>query len=776
MSYGLQYFTNFFDTDENKYRLQIFQWQFSGTAKSNITLADNPVIIEYNQDDDYFQPIIGSTCKLRFYVEVGTGGDNWENENTLWNEANFFWDRSEYAFILPENDRQYKVKVLRRFITGESDTGESSQDKLKDATASFTSNVEVGDLVVNTTTGNYANVVTVDSSTLLTLDDTIISTSSAQNYEIYRPFWVGFIMQDSYTLPIASRPYAVEVVASDLIGTINGYNMDITTERPQTFDVIQNCLKNINLQSGDGTTGRGLDFGYKVLCRINQFSSATPSGASNDNPYTQTFLNSVDSLQDENGNYLNSKYVLESLLRMFNCRIFQHESTWTIIDNASLSLNSFSDGGGSYSKEFKKYNKNGSADGTLAIASPISNVNSTENNNTIQPLNQDLVKIIRRPAIRQRVQVRIKDTLKSRFSNGGYETVSSPSGGTPNWGKNPDNWTIPDRSIAYAVQSGSADPSVGIQVIYGISPYAADFSIITIGNTSSDTVVASNNTGSVGTTAEPIKLVFADYFLDPDNSGAIFYQNKFRISITPVTGSTVYWSITNNSWGTDATINLLPTGTVQEQWRLNEISMEAPPIVGTAKIEFFIGRETIYNNSNFRVYYDDVVLQSISDLEYYDTQTKIIDGSFKDNSGVLKSYENRFGMLDDSKYSNCLVDSAGNTITAYKSFDESGGATLETLTNFQRLNEFATNNFRYEGTFRKLPDSNGFTKPIDLLTLPKLAFSTLTDDNHQAIDNLQFNVSKNRYTLSTHIPTQNNLSGFGQILSFTDFYKFKPED
>ena len=133
-------------------------------------------------------------------------------------------------------------------------------------------------------------------------------------------------------------------------------------------------------------------------------------------------------------------------------------------------------------------------------------------------------------------------------------------------------------------------------------------------------------------------------------------------------------------------------------------------------------------------------------------------------------------MLDDSKYSNCLVDSAGNTITAYKSFDESGGATLETLTNFQRLNEFATNNFRYEGTFRKLPDSNGFTKPIDLLTLPKLAFSTLTDDNHQAIDNLQFNVSKNRYTLSTHIPTQNNLSGFGQILSFTDFYKFKPED
>ena len=217
-------------------------------------------------------------------------------------------------------------------------------------------------------------------------------------------------------------------------------------------------------------------------------------------------------------------------------------------------------------------------------------------------------------------------------------------------------------------------------------------------------------------------------------------------------------------------------GTVQEQWRFNEISMEAPPIVGTAKIEFFIGKEDIYNNSNFRVYYDDVVLQSISDLELYDTQTKIIDGSFKDNSGVLKAIENRFGMLDDSKYSNCLVDSAGNTITAYKTFDASSGATLETLMNFQRLNEYATNNFKYEGTFRKLPSSDNFTKPIDMLTFPKIAFSTLTDDNHQAIDSLEFNVAKNRYKLTTHIPTQNNLSNFGQIASFTDFYKHKPED
>ena len=133
-------------------------------------------------------------------------------------------------------------------------------------------------------------------------------------------------------------------------------------------------------------------------------------------------------------------------------------------------------------------------------------------------------------------------------------------------------------------------------------------------------------------------------------------------------------------------------------------------------------------------------------------------------------------MLDDSKYSNCLVDSSGNTITAYKSFDESSGATLETLMNFQRLNEYATNNYKYSGTFKKHKSSDGFTKPIDMLTFPKLAFDTLTDNEHQAIDNLEFNVAKNRYKLVTHLPTQSNLTSFGQIASFTDFYKFKPED
>lgn len=776
MSYGEKYFTNFFDNDNNKFRLQIFQWGFTGNASSNLTLADNAVTINYAQDDDYFQPIIGSTCKLRIFIDDAQGGAQWEDENTNWNLANFVWERSEFDFLIPTDDREFKINVNREVANGTSDAYAVSA-RLKDDTADFTSSLKVGDLVINTTTGNTTNVAQVSSATIIKLSADIFDSAGNEGYEIYRPFWSGFIMQDSYTLPIAPHPFAVEIYASDLIGTINGYDIDLTTERPQAFDVIQNCLKNINLQSGDGTSGRSLDFGYKVLCRLNQFTNL--SWTTNDNPYVQTYIRSVDGLQDENGNYLNCKYVLESLLRMFNCRIFQHENTWTIVSNASLALTSFNDGGGSYSKEFKTYDKDGTSTGTEAIVSPVQDINSTENDNTIQPLSNDLVKIIRKPAIRQRTQVRIKDTVKSKFINGGFENNSTPTGSTPSWGRDIDTWTISDQSIAYAVDSDAVDTGQPTPVVYGITPYAGTYSMITIGSTSANTVIATNNTGNVATTSESIKLTFAYYADDPDNAGSLSYDIKWRFKITPTSGTPIYWKSNGQEWVTSATQGInLTNDTTREQWKLNVINMNAPTEVGVAQLELFISEEDLYNNSNFRMYFDDVTLKGISDLEYYDTSTRIINSTFTNNSGVLKAFENRYGMLDDNKYSNNLVDSSGNSIQYYKTYDEtnSQGRILESLMNTQRLNEFATNNLRYEGTFRKIADSNGFTKPIDMLTLPKINFNTLADDNHQAIDNLEFNVSKNRYKLSTHIPTQDNLPLLNDISSKTDFFEFKPED
>ena len=776
-SYVEKYATNFFDTDNNKFRLQIFQYGYGGSVSNNITLAKNPVVINYQQDDDYFQPIIGSTCKLRFYVEDSTGGSQWEDEDTNWNTANFFWERSEFEFLTPTNDREFKIKVNSEVLNGTSDAY-AVASRLKDTSVDFTASLKVGDLIINTSTGSSTTVAQVSSATIIKLSSDIFSDSGGETYEIFRNIWTGFIMQDSYTLPITSPPFVVEIYASDLIGTINGYNIDITTERPEAFDVIQNCLKNINIQNASGTSGKSLDFTYKVLCRLNQFSTLTSSGSSNANPFEQAFIRSVDGLEDENGNYLNAKEVLISILRMYNCRIFQHEGSWTIIDNASLALTSFSDGGGSYSKEFKTYDKSGTSVGTEAIASPVVTLNSSTSASTLQPINNDFVKIIRKPAIRQRTQIRIKDTLKSQFSNGGFELGASRLP-TFNFGFYLENWTIADDTKAFGVESTTADTSGSSPIIYGITPYAGSRSAITIGSTSSNTVILTSTTANIGSTVEPLTFSFANYANDPDNSGLLAYELKYRLGVTGTSGSAFYWNVNDQEWKTSAVqgINTI-TGSVQEQWSFNEVEIQPSPIVGQVTLEIFISKETVHNNSNFRMYFDDFFLKGVSDLEFFDTRTLITNSSFKDNSGVLPAFENRYGMLNDTKYSNCLVDSGGNPITGYKTFDGSisDRATLETLMNRQRLNEFASTNDRYEGTFRKIADSDGFLTPLSMLSFPKIQFDTFTVDNHLAIDNYEFDVAENRYTISTHTPSQSNLTVAGDITSITSFYKFKPED
>jgi hypothetical protein len=63
-------------------------------------------------------------------------------------------------------------------------TTATSASKLVDSAALFTKSVSVGGVVVNSTNGSIATIVSVDSDTQLTLSSNIISTG--QLYAIYR--------------------------------------------------------------------------------------------------------------------------------------------------------------------------------------------------------------------------------------------------------------------------------------------------------------------------------------------------------------------------------------------------------------------------------------------------------------------------------------------------------------------------------------------------------------------------------------------------------------
>ena len=715
MAYGERFRIDFFDVDENKFRLQIFKDGYTGSVKSNLKLGPNPVQVSWKQSDDYFNPIIGSSCRLQFYIDDATGGDEWEDEETTWENAFWSWEESGLEFLQPTFDREFKVVI----------SYESSS-------------------------GTFTN------------------------------YWTGFIVQDQYTIPLISYPYLVEVTASDLIGTIDGFTYDLSTQTPSLFASIRECLKNINVQDASGNSGKSLDFGYKILCRYNSKVSGTLT--SNGNPFLNIFINDKSAFNDENGNAFSCKKILKSILQMFNARIFQHEGTWTIIDNASLSLSSFSDGGGSYSKEFLSYTKTGSASSspTFEISNPLININDTSDNSTLQPLGKSLENIIKSPAIRNKVIIDLK--LKSKFDNFNFENTSVNSSG---YGFIPSgvNWNIQDTagaSLKNTIVSASTFNSfASVQV--GIEPYGGTKSLLAQGSESSafSTTVATNPTGNIGTTSESLNFSFAYYADDPDATvTSISYSIRYQLILEDSGGTLYYWKQSSNEWVTSSTDgrNTI-SDSKKAQWILASFNPVAPPVTGTVSIKLYTAHEALQNNSDFRVYYDDFNFKSQSDLKFLANTTTITKSTIKNNSLVINKKETLFGQLGDAQFSNCITNAGRVPVENVKYFDTITSETsLENLACMTRLNDLANNNDRYRGTFRKIKDANGFLNPVTMLTLPKLNFTTFqSSSDHLAIDNLTFNVSKNRIKLATHTPQQSELTTTSDVNNNRSFYQEKPE-
>ena len=785
MSYGLRFQDDFFDVDEHKWKLRIYKKDYVGSVEENtLTLSGNPVQITYEQSgDDYYSPIIGSNCKIQMYVTADSGGSFWQDTDDNWESADFRWEETNFDFVQPIDDREYKIQILYSHSGGTSTS--TTSNKLVDSSASFTDDVKIGDSVYNLTDGGFTTVSAIDSGTTLSLADDIFT--SGENYLIYSNYWIGFIIQDQYTLPMKAFPFMLDFYASDLLGTIDGYNYGGTTERPSALEVIRECLKNINEQNNSGDTNASLQLNYQTLCRIKPNTSV-----SNGDPFLQTFIRSVSAMNDENDIAVDCKTILESILKMFNCRIFQRENKWIIISNDAMGLAEYS----GTDKVFHNYNYNdiSASTGTSSITNLLKNVNSTMVEDTIQPMGDDLLKILKRPCISTRTNVRIKDMLFNELSNGTYEQNSAPTVDTPSWGRTIDFWQTSNgfatSNTEYAVDSDAKDTSVWPNVQYGIQPASGLFSAITIGNESSafTTSVLKNTSGSIGS-VNKLKFKFSHYAKDPEKNPStdLSYTIRYRLKV-----GTHYWSVSNQEWTTDINnSNNSISGTQPRIWLENIVETAEIPQAGQLDIEFFRSQESTFNNANFQMYFDNVIVIPSESEETFSTKTQITKSPFNDNSGVLKKTEVRFGQIGDLTFANTLVNNNGSLISNFQYFDNtiiSEEMDLEVMMNTLRLNDLANSNDRFEGTFRKVNEvsiqSSGNTinrcRPIDMLTKPKMNFTSVSGlDNELAIDRMVFNVSKNRYQLITHTPgnksNETPLNTTSDISFNRNFYKFNPE-
>tara|TARA_R100000700_G_scaffold24_1_gene48 strand:+ start:3438 stop:5801 length:2364 start_codon:yes stop_codon:yes gene_type:complete len=785
MAYGLRFQDDFFDVDEHKWKLRIYKKDFTGDVENNtLTLGPNAAKVTWEQkNDNFFDPIIGSSCEISMYVTADSGGTFWENEDSNWEAANFAWEETNFDFVAPIDDREYKIELLYAHTGGTATS--TTTNKLVDSSATFTSLVKVGDIVFNLTDTTYASVNSIDDANTLTLSSNIFT--SGEEYMIYSSYWVGFIIQDQYTLPLKPFPYLINFYASDLIGTLDGYSYAGTTERPNCMEVIKECMKNINEQNAGGDSNAALQLDYQTLCRIKPNTSA-----SDGDPFLQTYIRSKEAMNDENDIAVDCKTILESILQMFNCRMFQSGGKWVIISNDAMALSSYSGTG----KVFNNYDYDNvsSSTGTTSLTSPTKNINSSQSNDTIQPMNNDLLKILKRPCVTQRTNIRIKDMLHNEITNGTFESVAAASGSTPSWGKNINNWTVSGGSTSsteYAVNSTAADTSGWPVVVYGIPPAAGVYSMITIGNegTAFNTEILKNTTGSIDNIGGNIIFKFSHYAYDPSYSAstALNYSIRYQFKV-----GSYYWNNSGQEWTTNATNGRNTIiGSVAQEWIENTVTMSQPPVSGALEIIYYRSEEDAYSSSNFRMYFDNVIILPETASEYFSTKVNITKAPYVENSGVIKTFDNRFGQLQDIIYSNALVNSSGTAITHYTYFDNtiiSSVMQLETMMNVLRLNDLAESNDLFEGTFRKVnttainPSGNRVNSltPIDMLTKPKMNFTSISGLNNElAIDRLTFEVTKNRYSLNTHTPK--NISNETAVNSTSDivynrnFYQHKPE-
>jgi hypothetical protein len=150
MAYGVKYRLDFEDHEGNGKRLDILKNNYIGSILPLVGGAE-PVKIKWDGDDDFYSPIIGSTCSINLYQTDETNYDDFFNE--------------------PE--REYKVEVY---------TSQSKGDAFKNR--------------IQLDGGICESAKCIDEEL----------TETQDNYTL---FWTGWLLSDQFKELMAPNPQAI---------------------------------------------------------------------------------------------------------------------------------------------------------------------------------------------------------------------------------------------------------------------------------------------------------------------------------------------------------------------------------------------------------------------------------------------------------------------------------------------------------------------------------------------------------------------------------------
>jgi len=307
MAYGVKYRLIFSDLLGNGKKVEILQDGYSGEVLPMIGTGD-PVQIQWEGDDDFYQPIIGSSCTINLLVT----------------------DEVSYDDFFKGDEEEYRVQVF--YDRGTTDSFQDRVEAYQTNAGYFESPDCVSDVLNqnNTISTDFTKRVLNDGGTID--NETCIgkSITDSKTYD-WQTLWEGFLYLDTYSEALASTPYEISITALDGLGLLNVndsralnpfVNPLFQSSNFGEWYYIAEMLQEFNK---DATAVER----YLYCGVIEQWTGTTDGlGDIPARPWS-TYSN-----LDSDFNYLTEKEVLENILRKSNSRIFHAFGDWYVVPNS----------------------------------------------------------------------------------------------------------------------------------------------------------------------------------------------------------------------------------------------------------------------------------------------------------------------------------------------------------------------------------------------------------------------------------------------------------
>jgi hypothetical protein len=695
MAYGVKYRLDFEDHEGSGRRLDILKNNYTGDILPLVGGAE-PVKIKWDGDDDFYSPIIGSTCSINLYQTDETNYDDFFNE--------------------PE--REYKVEVY---------VAQAIRDEFKNKVQLDGGIVEAADCINGSyyNTGTFLQNRVINDGGIIEAVDCVsaILTETQDNYTL---FWTGWLLSDQFKELMMPNPQAIQLTAIDGLGDLDNLFVDNTFYSINTgLQRIQASLASV-ICAAINKTGLGLDVIINNELSVYDFFGNRSEFLT----YVNTFINESIFLSDDY-EFFNVKEFLENVLKSVNSRVFQANGKYVVLNNSLYSEQAIIDyvknyiddndaipsGIGTMRQAYLKgdieslYYQRFNSSGTLQGDYYYEGLRTIRTD--LQPLDQDLTREAERgyKAIRYETEP-VKANLSYK-NDAGFEF------------QNTNHWTISSGSFV--------TDEIAFSGVRSFKTTATNFG------------VTPTNLAITGNYIYPrdldLKLKLSYYYKATGLQTSSNY-NKFWCQLYFTNGPTYYYDSANENWTTTVKYFFFEDAAISSanKWISQDISIaKLPAAAGQSQTVYL----RIYGPESFLLNYQGVYVDNtILYLDSPSTQANAITLTQDTTTNVI------IGDLEVERPLNGLVLDYTGVYDVSNLFSIS---TPVLQTQKQQLDDFRTIVTRYEGTVY-----NNETAPVTPMDKIRINFTNFSEPDSLILDSLEYSVKSNRYNIIAHKPNQDN--------------------